>query len=311
MDSETRRKRLNRTHALGIATNAGLAALKLSVGSVAGSRALVADGVHSISDVVMNASAWLGWRWSARPRDRDHHYGHGNGEALTTLAVGVIVIVTGAGLIWTSLRGESRVGADALGAMAVGAEAVTMVVKALLARFTRRRGQDLNSSILVAVSRDNRADVLTSGLIMLAIIGAIFGLRWLEPVAAVGVGLLIIWDGLRSGRDGLNVLMDRAPDHALTARITQLAAAVAGVESVDDVRVHPLGTHLRVDMEIAVDGSISVAAGHDIAHAVEDAIVEGCGDVEEVAVHINPASARSKGAGEHKQSGRPEGRPRE
>jgi cation diffusion facilitator family transporter len=285
-----RERLITRTHWLGVGGNVLLAALKLGVGALAGSRALLADGVHSTSDVAMNVGAWIGWRWSSKPRDRDHHYGHGNGEALTAVAIGVIVVAAGIGLLWTALRGHSSVGPDALGVAAVSVEVVSMGLKYGLARVTARRGRELGSPILVALSRDNAADVLTSALVMFAIIGAIFGLSWLEPFAAAAVGLIIVWHGLRSAREGIGVLMDRAPDHALTAQIAEIAGGVGGVCSVDDVRVHPLGNHLRVDLEIGVDGTISVAQGHGIAHAVERAVTEACAGVGEVAVHVNPAN---------------------
>lgn len=288
MDANQREQLITRTHRLGVISNAGLAALKLTIGGLAGSRALIADGVHSLSDVIMNAGAWIGWRWAAKPPDRDHHYGHGNAEALTTLVIGLIIVAAGGGLIWTALRGQSTVTADALGVAAVATELLTIAVKLGLARVTGRRGRELDSSILVAIARDNAGDVLTSALIMLAIVGAMFGVSWLEPAAAVAIGLLIGWQGLRSAYEGIGVLMDRAPDHELTAKIAAVAGGVDGVVSVDRVRVHPLGTHLRADMEISVDGRLAVAEGHAIAHAVVDAVVAQCRRVEEVAVHVNP-----------------------
>jgi cation diffusion facilitator family transporter len=289
MEPDARRQMIARTHRLGVFGNAGLAALKLSVGSLAGSRALIADGVHGLSDVAMNLGAWVGWRWANKPPDEDHHYGHGNIEALTTLGVGIIVVSAGVALVWTAVRGKSTVGPDALGMAAVGVEVISMAVKFGLARVTGKRGREHNSSILVALSRDNTADVLSSGLIMLAIIGAILGQRWLEPVAAACVGAVIVWHGFRSAREGLNVLMDRAPDTEIVSEIREIAAKIEGVRHVDDVRVHPLGTHLRVDLALAVDGGLEVREGHDIAHRVEDAIVRGCDRVQEVAVHVNPA----------------------
>jgi len=283
-----RQHEIARTHRLGVGTNAGLAALKLSVGALAGSPALLADGVHSLSDVALNLGAWLGWRWASRPPDSEHHYGHGNGEALTTLVVGLVIVATGAGLIWGSIRHESRVSADLFGAAAVAAGLVSVVVKLALARFTARRGREFDSSILIAVARDNAADVLTSALIVVAIVGAIGGLRWLEPAAAIGVGVVIGWQGLRSAREAVGVLMLRAPDHQLTSQIGEVAAGVPGVLAVDGLRVHPLGTHLRAELEITVDGQLPVAEGHAIAHAVGDAVVSSCRRVEEVAVHVNP-----------------------
>ncbi len=288
-ETDERTRSIARTHALGVLTNAGLAALKLVIGSLAGSRALFADGLHSISDVLMNGAAWLSWRWSERPRDADHHYGHGNGEALATLTVGLIVVAVGLALVWSSVAGEpSSVGADLLGLLAVAAEAVTILVKLGLARVTTRAGARWRSSLLTALARDNRADMLTSGLVLIAIVGTIAGLRWLEPLAAVAIGLLIGVEGLRSAWEGIGVLMDRHADPELDQAMRARASAVAGVLAVDDLRVHPLGTHLRIDMEIAVARSLDVAAGHAIAHAVEAALIEAYPQVREVAVHVNP-----------------------
>lgn len=284
----TREQLLARTHKLGILSNAGLAALKLTVGSLAGSRALIADGVHSLSDVVMNAGAWIGWRWASRPPDENHHYGHGNAEALTSLSISLIIAAVGGGLIWTSFRGHSTVSADALGAAAVATQLVSIGVKLALARITGRRGRAHGSPILVAVARDNAADVLTSAVILIAIVGSILGFAWLEPLAAAAIGLLIVWQGLRGASEGLGVLMARTPDQQLTSRVQRFASAVAGVRGVDRVRIHPLGTHLRADVEISVDGQLSVAQGHAIADAVRDAVIAGCGRVEEVTVHVNP-----------------------
>jgi cation diffusion facilitator family transporter len=283
-----REQALSQTHRIGVAANAGLAAMKLTIGSLAGSRALVADGVHSLSDVVMNVGAWIGWRWSSRPADSDHHYGHGNGEALTGTIVGLIIVAAGGGLIWTALRGTSTVTADALGAAAIAAELVTIGVKLGLTRMTKRRGTEFDSPILLALARDNLGDVLTSALIMLAILGSMFGLRWLEPVAACAIGLLIAWQGIRSAYEGIDVLMDRAPDHELTAKIREVAGSVAGVHAIDRVRVHPLGTHLHAELEISVDGTVTVADGHAIAHAVSDSVARECPRVEDVSVHVNP-----------------------
>jgi cation diffusion facilitator family transporter len=165
---------------------------------------------------------------------------------------------------------------------------ITIAVKFALARLTARHGREYQSSLLTALARDNRADILTSTLVLLAIVGTIAGLRWLEPAAAIAIGLLITVEGLRSVWDGINVLMDRHTDTALTEQVRAIAGAVAGVDAVDDLRVHPLGFHLRIDMEIAVDGTLDVAAGHTIAHAVETAIRAEHPRIREVAVHVNP-----------------------
>lgn len=289
-DLDQRRQIVARTHRLGVLTNAGLALLKLSVGTLAGSPALFADGLHSVSDVLMNAGAWLGSHLAARPRDVDHHYGHGNIEALSTMLVGLVILAAGVTLVFVAFRGESQVEANLLGATALAAELITIAVKLYLARVTARRGRELDSSLLIAIARDNRSDILTSVLVLIAIAGSIAQLRWLEPAAALLIGALISVAGVRSVWEGLGVLTDRHTDEAMTQRMRERAAKVAGVCAVDDLRVHPLGTHLRIDLEIAVDARLDVASAHTIAHAVERELCASFPQVHEVAVHVNPHS---------------------
>jgi cation diffusion facilitator family transporter len=279
---------VDRTHRLGVLSNAGLALLKLVVGLLAGSPALLADGLHSVSDVIMNAGAWLGSRLAARPRDVDHHYGHGNLEALATVLVGLVILAAGGTLIAVAFRGQSQVEADLLGAAALAAEVITIAVKLMLARVTARRGRELHSSLLTALARDNRSDILTSTLVLLAIAGSIVDLRWIEPIAAVAIGVLIMVEGLRSIWEGLGVLTDRHTDTELSAALRERAGEVEGVRSVDDLRVHPLGTHLRIDLEIGVDPGLDVVSAHAIAHAVERSLCREFPSVREVAVHVNP-----------------------
>ncbi|MCZ6596529.1 MAG: cation diffusion facilitator family transporter [Planctomycetota bacterium] len=277
-------------HRITLFANLLLAASKLGVGFLAGSAVLVADGWHSLSDVAMNLLAWGGYTFSRNPPDEDHHYGHGNFEAVASMVVGLIVLGAGLGVVGSVVLGDTLELESALwGGLALGVGVASGAVKLWLAIHTSRIGNELRSLSLVAVSRDNMADALVGILVPLAIGCSLLGLPWVENGTAVVIGLWIGWMGIASIREGLDVLMDRITDPGLRSRLSETAGSVAGVRGVQRVRVHPLGSSLRVDMEISVDGEESVSVGHRIAHAVENAVVAAHAHVVEVSVHVNPA----------------------
>ena len=155
----------DQVHRLGLLVNLGLAAIKLVSGGLSGSRAVFADGVHSLADVVTAAVVWLGYRWSRRPPDEDHHYGHENGESLAAVLVGGLVVATGVGLVVAGVTGAGAASPDLFGVLALSAEGLTVAVKLWLAKVTRRAGEAAGSPSLTALSHDNRADAWTSALV--------------------------------------------------------------------------------------------------------------------------------------------------
>ncbi len=278
---------------LTLLVNLGLAVAKLGMGFLATSPALMADGWHSLSDVAMNLLAWGGYRIAKAPPDDDHHYGHGNWEAVAGLVVGLIVIGAGAGIAVGVFFAEEAHTDPARGPLALIVGVGSGLAKLLLARTTARVGNRLNSPSLIAVSRDNLSDAMTGSLVPLAIGLSLLGVAWAEQACALLIAGVVFWMGAKSAKEGLDILMDRV-DPALRGKLEVSARSVAGVSEVNAVRVHPLGSALRVDLEISVDGALSVAAGHRIAHAVEAAIVGIHEHVQEVHVHVNPAG---EGAG--------------
>ena len=287
--ADTSHPRADRAHALTVAANAALAAGKLGVGFLAGSPVLVADGWHSCSDVAMNLLAWAGARIARKEADEDHHYGHGNAEALAALLVGMVILATGGGIVAQVVReGSEAVTDETWGTLALAVGVAAGGVKLALALHTARVASEVNSPSLLAVSRDNRSDALTGLIVPVAIGASLAGIHGIEPAAAVAIGLVVGWMGIQSVREGFDVLMDRVADPELRGHLEETARGVEGVLGVQQVRVHPLGTEHRVDMEISVDGSLTVEQGHDIAHAVQARLVEAFAHVEEVHVHVNP-----------------------
>ncbi|HIF41383.1 MAG TPA: cation transporter [Planctomycetes bacterium] len=284
----------SRVHFIGLGVNMALAAIKLLGGLWAGSPALLADGVHSLSDGVTSLAGLLSFRWAGKPADEDHHYGHGKAEALAAALVGLVLVTAGVLLIIDAMVGEDpRYEERSKGILAMSIAGVSAVVNAWLHRLAASTGRDLQSPSLMALARDCYSDALASGLVIIGVGCSMANLPRAENLAAGVIGGLILLMGLKTLRGATDILMDRVPDPNLRADITATVNLVEGVEGVERVGIHPLGHQLRVDMEISVDGDLSVRQGHVIAHKVEESIIASETRVVEVAVHVNPKDSSS------------------
>ena len=286
---------VERAFRIGFAGNVGLAVTKLVVGTLAGSRALVADGWHSLSDIVTNGGAWLVHRFARREPDDDHHFGHAKAEAFAGLAIGAALVAGGAAVIWSASVSRAELEPGWRGWLALAVAVLSIAVNVGLAWVTYDAGRGAQSQGLLALARDNGSDALGGVLVVGGILGAKLGLGWTEPFAAILIGGLIIVMGWRSAAEGFDVLMDRVSDPELRAALRASAASVEAVRGVQRVRVHPVGDGYVADMEISVDGALTVDEGHRIAHLVESAVTEAHLPVKEVHVHVNPWSADSPG----------------
>lgn len=282
-------QRTDRVFLIGLVVNAGLAGGKLVVGGLAGSQALVADGAHSLSDIVTNAGAWISHRAARQPPDEDHHYGHGHVESLAALLIGLVLIVGGAGIIASAFVQDIHTSPDGRGATALAMAFISIASNLGLARMTERAAKETDSPALMALARDNRSDVYASVLALVGIGAAISGAPWIERFMAASIGCLVMYLGWKSAREGFDVLTDRVADNSLRDRVREAAESVPGVIHVGPIRIHPLGTAVRVDLELEVDGDLTVREGHDLAHQVEEAITRSIPEIKEVAVHVGPA----------------------
>ena len=276
-----------RANAVGLATNLGLAGAKLSVGVVAGSQALIADGFNSAGDVLATSISIVGYRFAQAPADDNHHYGHGNADSVAGLAVGIILLITGLYICLDGARALAAGRPEAPGILAAWVALVNAGVKEALYRYTRAVGERLNSPSILASARDHRADVVSAITVLGGVMGARAGMPWLDPICAVGVGVYIAWLAWEPVRANLGVLMDEAPPE-VAAAIYEAARGADEVRAVGAARVHPMGSYYMVDIEIFVDGDLPLRVAHDIAHAVEERVKARVEHVREVHVHVNP-----------------------
>ncbi|MEZ5965009.1 MAG: cation diffusion facilitator family transporter [Planctomycetota bacterium] len=278
---------------VALLTNVGLAVLKFTVAVLSGSRALLADAFNSAGDVFATFVAWVAFRIGRVPADDDHHYGHENAEALGGLVLGVMLCATGGFICLEGVRAWFEETHEvAPQAMALWAAAVTGVVKEALYRASIRVGQRTNSPTLLASARDHRADVVTSAVAFVGILLARAGHPRVDDLAGGLIGIYILALGAKPVRDNLRVLMAGAPPD-VAAMAAWHAARADGVRAVGRVQVLPMGGRYQVDLVLEVDGHLTVAEGHEIAHRAEEAIRRAMPGVTAVRVHVEPRDAHA------------------
>ncbi len=276
-------------HRINVLGNLFLSASKLSVGILFHSQSLIADGIHQAGDVLHTIVAWVAFHIAEKPADEDHPYGHGNAESVAGLAIGLILFVTGIFVSYGGIVSLLQEDYERQGWLALAVAVLSIGIKEALARYNFKIAEKLNSPVIVAVAQDHRSDAIASLGAVVGIGGSMLGFPFLDPIGAVFIGCWIIGISFPIVRKNLDVLMDAAPRGDIAEQIKNQFIHDSEVVRVDSMRIHPLGPYYEVDLEIAVDGGLSVREGHRIAHRVRDQIIEKVAHVREVKVHVNPS----------------------
>ncbi|MDB6128884.1 MAG: fieF [Verrucomicrobia bacterium] len=280
--------------ARGIALNLALAAVKFAGGILGNTYALIADGAESLLDVFSSILVWAGFRVAARPPDADHPYGHGKAEPLAALAVAV-VIFGAAG--WIAIHAVHMIVTPHQGPhwFTLPLLAVIVFVKISFSRRMAKAGAVMGSTALDVEALHHWSDAITSAAAFVGIALAIAGGSGWEVAddwAALFACVVITFNGVRMFNRAIGDVMDTAVPSKFEDEVRALALAVPGVLALDKVRVRKSGLSHLVDIHVRVNGELSVRAGHDIAHAVKDALLASSAHtISDVSVHIEPAKS--------------------
>ncbi|MBN4071807.1 cation transporter [bacterium AH-315-F18] len=280
-----------------IVVNALLTVIKGGVGLWAGSTALLADAVHSMADILSGAIVYIGVRIGEQPADEDHHFGHGNAEILAATLVSGMLMATGLFLAFEAGRvvyAGTVVPGNRWALLAAGS---SVVINELLYRYTYWVGRRHNSPAVLAVAQDNRADALSSMAAVLGIGGAMWGHPYADPLAGMLIGVFIMRMGLSTFLDNVNVLMAGAPDAETIEGIRLAVLDAEGVLGLHSLRVHTVGPHVGVTVDIEVQDELTVKQGHDIADGVEMKVRREFASVRFMTVHVDPHDSDGHGAG--------------
>ncbi|ADO76345.1 cation diffusion facilitator family transporter [Halanaerobium praevalens] len=275
---------------ISLISNTVLAIMKILIGFLASSTALIADGFHSVSDMASTIIVMISIKFSETPADKNHPYGHEKAEALGTNILAVILILTA---VFLGRDAFLRILSGKLarpGPWALAAAFISIVVKELLYRFTIKIGREINSRGLIADAHHHRSDALSSIAALIGIGGARLGYEFLDPLAGLVVAFLILKVGYEIMRDTAYELMDGRPELEKVDEIGAIANSIAGVIEIHDLKLRSYGPSYIVDLKIVVQDQLSVFEGHKIASKVENEIIEKSDSVKDVLVHVDPYS---------------------
>ena len=273
---------------VSVVVNIGLAISQVFAGIVSGSQGLIADGIHSLSDLVADFVVLFANHHSGKDADDDHHYGHQRYETAASLFLGVSLLAVGIGMLWKA--GEKIIDPVPTGQIQIMALYValgSLVAKELLFRYMLAVAERVRSSMLVANAWHARSDAASSLVVAVGIGGALLGYPILDSVGALIVGLMVGKAGWEFSWDALHDLMDRAVSAEEHQKIEEIIRSTHGVKGFHDLRTRKMGDMILVDVHIEVDANSTVQLGHDIALAARKQIMKDL-PVLNVMTHIDP-----------------------
>lgn len=290
-----REKEIRRITLWGAVVNIVLTAGKIVAGIAGRSAAMVADGIHSLSDLLSDAVVLLFTHISSKGKDRDHSFGHGKFETLATLIVSIILIAVGGNLMSNGVRNIiglfNGVEIPKPGYIALVAAAVSIVLKEWLYHATVRVGKKTGSTVVIANAWHHRSDALSSIGSLIGIGGAIvLGDKWtvLDPLASCIISIAIIVVAVKMALPSLAELLETSLPEDIEKEIIQITSSVKGVNDIHDLKTRRNGISFIIDAHIVVNPEISIVEAHDISTEVEEALRTKYGPETQLSIHVEP-----------------------
>jgi cation diffusion facilitator family transporter len=295
MEQNTREQRVQGIINTGLIANIFLAIIKVSIGIVGHSRALLADGVNSTSDIVYYIVVKIFTKLAGKPADSEHPYGHHQMESIAAVVVGAFVVTTGIGLFWDSINtsweifsGKHTDGAP-IEIYTLFVAFFTIILKIFLFIYTKAIGKKTENAAVMALAYDHRNDIFSSGGAAIGITLGWLGFVWADPLAGAVVALIILRTGIQILRESSDELMDTVPGETLNKKIRSVVCNISGVKTIEELSAHRFGPYFVINITIGIDGNLSVKQGDSIATEVEKKIDKAISPVRKVYVHYHPA----------------------
>lgn len=294
---DIRENEITRVTLWGAAANVILAGLKLCAGIFGHSAAMVADAVHSMSDLVSDIIVLALVKVSSRGRDKGHNYGHGKFETLGTAVVALLLFVVGAELIANGISKISIVlkggTIEVPGGIALIAALVSIAVKELLFQVTAHTGKKHDSPVVVTNAWHHRTDALSSVGAALGIGTAIlFGGRWaiLDPIVCCAISIFIFYIAVKMAIPAINELTEASLSDEVESEIRDIIQSVHGIDDVHALKTRQLGRGIIVDSHIVVNPQLTVREAHDITEVAENRLRERFGPETQISLHVEPST---------------------
>jgi len=289
-DKQYKQKEIRKVTVKGMLGNILLSAIKMVIGFFANSQALVADGIHSLSDLTTDISIMFGVKFWLAPADQQHPYGHHKIELLVTIFISLMLIVVGFVMLLNSVVWLNNVDTKTPHLIAFVVAVISIVLKEWLYRYTVKKARELKSSALKANAWHHRSDAISSlPVAVVIILSSVYSdLIFLDCVGAIVVSIFIIYPACKMFYDSVCCMLDEGLDKDSLKKIEEIALTTENVSEVHDIRTRKVGQTIFVDMHVLVDGNIPVKDGHFISEQVKKNLMEFNTDILDVLVHIEP-----------------------
>lgn len=300
LTSNDRYQQTKKVTLVGAGINLFLSFIKILFGYIAQSQSLIADGIHSLSDLISDGMVLIAAKHSHREADEEHPYGHGRFETVVTVALGLLLIVVAGGIAVDAVR---RIMEPSFlmhpGMLALIVAGISIAANEFLFRYTIHVGNKFNSNMLRANAWHHRGDAISSVIVLLGVGGTMLGIEYLDAIAAIGVAAMIVKIGWDLCVQSVRELVDTALEPETVNSINETILNVDGVRELHSLRTRRMGGEALVDVHVLVNPKLSVSEGHQIGEKVRAQVVKQVEDVSDVMVHIDPEDDEVMARSEH------------
>jgi cation diffusion facilitator family transporter len=274
---------------IAITANILLTLIKILFGMIGQSQALIADGLHSLSDLIAGGMTLIAAQYSTQPPDVEHPYGHARFETLVTVAVGGLLLLMAIGLL---IDAQRRIFEPELllqpTAISLAAAILSILVKEALYHYTMYIAKQIRSPMLEANAWHHRSDAISSLIVLVGVTGSLIGFFWLDAVATIGISFMIGYLGFSLSWAGISQLVDTGVPKNQLIKIKEIIQSVIEVRGLHQLRTRKMGSNVLVDVHILVNPQISVSEGHQIGEVVRTRLMVNLPEIIDVLVHVDP-----------------------
>ena len=287
-------KKANRASLFGIVGNVFLFFIKVIVGVISSSQAMLADAFNSASDILSSVMTYIGNKVASKGIDEDHDLGHGKAEYIYSMLISITMMALGVTILKDSIYSIFNPSKYNFTIWLVIVCIVTLVVKLSLYLYTRNIGKKYNNLLVEANSKDHRNDMLITSCNLIAVIMSLFGIVIIDGIVGVLISLWILFSGLKIFKESYDVLMDKTISVETKDKVLDIIEEHKEIVKIQHFNATPVGYRYQVSFSIFVDGNMSTFDSHDIANKLEKEIIKKVPEIYLVVIHVNPYGEKRK-----------------
>lgn len=274
---------------IAISSNCFLTILNILIGLTSGSYALIAEGLHTLSDIITTVIAYVGFKIGQKPADKEHPRGYGRAEAISGLIIVLFLTMVGYEIIDTAkdkFLDPHLITVPSYYAAVMAF--IGIILNFAISTYIIRIGKEINSPAIIADGKHQRTDIFSSVAILFGVIAANIGYPILDPIVGMIIGILILKTAYDIGKENINNILGKVPDDDLVRKIESVANETPGAYEAHNIKVDNYGAYALVNLHVKVDGNLSVNEAHKIVHIVQNNIIKEIPEIKSASVHACP-----------------------